>query len=135
MLKTVLVAVAMVIALAGAGRAESRLFTLAATGPVQPAQAEQQNGQTIFGYDAQTVVTVTIGAMFGAAVATEIAVIGLGVYGYPAATLWAAGSASFVGGALGGGALANWILEAAQAPRTSPLDRSPHGPAQANARR
>jgi hypothetical protein len=123
----------------GAAQAEPRgteLFTLAGTGPVQTAQAEQQqNGQTIFGYDTMTVATVTIGAMFGAAVATEIAVIGLGIYGYPAATLWVAGTTSFVSGALGGGALANWILQTSRAPHQSPLERQSQGAAQANARR
>ena len=139
MLRIFLLAVAF-LAVAGAAQAEPRqaqpqqLFTLAATGPVQQAQPEQNNGQTIFGYDTQTVVTVTIGAMFGAAVGTEIAVIGLGVYGYPAATLWVAGVSAFTAGALGGGSLANWILENARAPHQSPLDRS-HGAAQANARR
>ncbi len=135
MLRNLLLAVALLVAVAGTARAETRLFNLAGTGPVQTAQAEQQNSQTIMGYDTMTVATVAIGAMFGAVAATEVAVIGLGVYGYPAATLWIAGTTSFVAGGLGGGALANWILEVSRAPRTSPLDRSTQGAAQANARR
>jgi hypothetical protein len=138
MLRKFLLAMALLAMAGGAAQAEPRgteLFTLAATGPVQAGQAEQQNGQTVFGYDTMTVATVTIGAMFGAAVATEIAVIGLGVYGYPAATLWVAGTTSFVSGALGGGALANWILQNSRAPHQSPLERQSQGAAQANARR
>lgn len=137
MLRTLLLAMAVLMAIAGTARAELRLFTLT-NGPVQTAQAEQnapQIAQTIMGYDVMTFTTVAIGAMFGAAVGTELAVIGLGVYGYPAATLWLAGTTAFVSGALGGGATANWLLEASRAPRTSPLDRAAQGPAQANARR
>jgi len=87
------------------------------------------------GYDAMTFATVAIGSAFGAVGMMEVAVIGLGIYGYPAATLWAAGAASFIGGGVAGGFLGNWILEASRAPRISPLDRSAQGPAQANVRR
>jgi hypothetical protein len=129
-----LLALALMLAVTGAARAEGNLLTMTSTGP--SLAQEQAAGTRILGYDSLTVLTVAIGGMFGAALGTEVAVIGLGVAGYSGPVILAVGTTGFVGGAAAGAFSGNWLLEAYRSQRAQPLERaSPNAAAQAATRR
>jgi hypothetical protein len=127
MVRGLLLVLAVLVGIAGAAQAQSPLLTLTAAGPT-PAPEQHGSGQ-IMGYDSLTFLTVVIGGAFGAAVGTEIAVIGLGVAGYTGPTLAIAGASSFVAGAAAGAFTGNYLLQLLRSQPVTPLE----GPA-ANAR-